>query len=87
MKVPVRAITFIKRGLENKIERLSTNEAIKLVFGQIIRTKYEDRAFKTLEVIDSILKNIPVFSLECNMDDDADITAYNGIERLINDEN
>ena len=87
VKVPVRAITFIKRGLENKIERLSTNEAIKLVFGQIIRTKYEDRAFKTLEVIDSILKNIPVFSLECNMDDDAAITAYNGIERLINDEN
>jgi hypothetical protein len=87
VKVPVRAITFIKRGLENKIERLSTNEAIKLVFGQIIRTKYEDRAFKTLEVVDSILKNIPVFSLECNMDDDAAITAYNGIERLINDEN
>ena len=87
MKVPVRAITFIKRGLENKVERLSTDEAIKLLFGQVIRTKQEDRAFKVLEAVDSILKSIPVFSLECNMDDDAAITSYNEIERLINDEN
>lgn len=86
VKVPIKAITFIKRGSENKVEKLPVNEAIKLLFGQTIRSKYEDRAIKTLEAVDSILRSIPVFSLECNMDDDAALVSYNGIERLINNE-
>lgn len=86
IKVPVRAITFIKRGLENKVEKLPVNEAIKLLFGQTIRSKFENRAVKTLEAVDSILRSVPVFLLECNMDDDAALVSYNGIERLINNE-
>lgn len=86
VKVPVRAITFIKRGEENKVSKLPVSEAVKLLFGQTIRTSYENRAHKLLEAVDSILRSVPVFSLECNMDDDAAFTSYNGIERLIKDE-
>ncbi len=86
VKVPVRAITFIKRGTENKVSRLPVNEAVKLLFGQTIRSSYEERAYKSLEAVDSILRSVPVFSLECNMDDDAAFASYNGIERLIKDE-
>jgi hypothetical protein len=86
VKVPVRAITFIKRGSENKVSKLPVNEAIKLLFGQTIRPARQERALKVLEAVDSILRSVPVFSLECNMDDDAAFTSYNGIERLINDE-
>lgn len=86
VKVPVRAIVFIKRGAENKVSRLSVDDAIKLLFGQVIRPYREDRAIKVLEAIDSLLKSVPVFSLVCNMDDDAAFVSYNGIERLINNE-
>ncbi len=86
-RVPVRAIVFIKRGQENKVEKLSTTESIKLLLGQTIRSKYEDRAINLLEAVDSILRSVPVFSLECNMDDEAAIASYNGIERLIKNEN
>ena len=86
VKVPVRAITFIKRGTENRVSKMPVEEAIKLLFGQTIRSAYEDRAFKSLEAVDSLLRSVPVFSLECNMDDDAAITSYNGIERLIRNE-
>ncbi len=86
VKVPVRAITFIKRGTENKVSKMPVEEAIKHLFGQTIRSAYEDRAFKSLEAVDSLLRSVPVFSLECNMDDDAAITSYNGIERLIRNE-
>ena len=82
----MRAITFIKRGTENKVSKMPVEEAIKLLFGQTIRSAYEDRALKSLEAVDSILRSVPVFSLECNMDDDAAITSYNGIERLIRNE-
>lgn len=85
-KVPVRAIVFIKRGLENKVEKMPVDEAIKPLFGQIIRSRFEKRAFKMLESIDSILRSVPVFSLECNMDDEAAWASYNGIERLIKNE-
>ncbi len=86
-KVPIRAIVFIKRAKENKVERLPINEAIKLLFGQTIRSKIEERAMVTLEAVDSILRSVPFFSLECNMDDEAAIVSYNGIERLIKNEN
>lgn len=86
VKVPVRAIVFIKRGTENKVSRISIDEAIKLLFGQVIRTFREELAAKSLETIDSILKNVPVFSLECNMEDEAAFASYNGIERLIKNE-
>lgn len=86
VKVPVRAITFIKRGTENKVSKMPVEEAIKLLFGQTIRSTFENRAFKSLEAVDSLLRSVPVFSLECNMDDDAAITSYNGIERLIRNE-
>ncbi len=87
VKVPIRAIVFIKRALENKVEKISTNEAVKLLFGQTIRPRFEDRSINVLEAVDSLLRNVPVFSLECNMDDEAAIVSYNSIERLINDEN
>ena len=86
VKVPVRAITFIKRGTENKVSKMEVGEAIKLLFGQTIRSSFEDRALKSLETVDSILRSVPVFSLECNMDDDAAFASYNGIERLIKNE-
>ncbi len=87
VKVPIRAITFIKRGQENKVEKMAVNEAIKLLFGQTMRSKYENRAMNMLDAVDSILRSVPVFSLECNMEDEAATVSYNGIERLINDEN
>ena len=86
VKVPVRAIVFIKRGTENKVSRISIDDAIKLLFGQIIRAYSEKFATKSLETVDLILRSIPVFSLECNMEDDAAFASYNGIERLINNE-
>ena len=39
-----------------------------------------------LDLIDSLLTTVPVFSLECNMDDDAAITSYTGIERILKNE-
>ncbi len=87
VKVPVRAITFIKRGQENRVEKMAINEAIKLLLGQTVRSKLENRALNMLDAIDSILRNVPVFSLKCNMEDEAAIVSYNSIERLINDEN
>lgn len=86
-KVPIRAIVFIKRGEENKVSRMAASEAIKLIFKQLLSARDKEIGFKLLEKVDLLLTMVPVFSLECNMDDEAAIISYNEIERLIKDEN
>lgn len=86
-KVPIRAIVFIKRGEENKVSKMAPAEAVKLIFKQLISARDREIGFMLLEKIDLLLTMVPVFSLECNMDDEAAIVSYNEIERLIKDEN
>ncbi len=86
VKVPVRAITFIKRSNVNSVKKISVNDAVKLLFEQTIKPQDKNRAIKLLENVDKLLRKIPVFVLECNMDDEAAIVSYEGIERLIKDE-
>lgn len=86
-KVPVRAIVFIERAEKNEVSRLDTAEAIKLIFKQLLSARDREIGFKLLENVDLLLTKVPVFLLKCNMDDDAAITSYNEIERLIKNEN
>lgn len=86
-KVPVRAIVFIERAEKNEVSRLDTAEAVKLIFKQLLTARDREIGFKLLEKVDLLLTKVPVFSLKCNMDDDAAITSYNEIERLIKNEN
>ena len=86
VKVPVRAIVFVKRGADNKVERLPVAKAVSMLIEQTIRPMDRNMAEKMLDLIDALLTSVPVFSLECNMDDDAAIISYTGIERIIKNE-
>ena len=86
-KVPVRAIVFIERAEKNEVSRLDTADAVKLIFKQLLSARDREIGFKLLEKVDLLLTKVPVFLLKCNMDDDAAITSYNEIERLIKNEN
>lgn len=85
-KVPVRAIVFIERSEKNEVSRLDTAEAIKLIFKQLLTARDREIGFKLLENVDLLLTKVPVFLLKCNMEDEAAITSYNEIERLIKNE-
>lgn len=85
-KVPVRAIVFIERAEKNEVSRLDTAEAIKLIFKQLLTARDREIGFKLLENVDLLLTKVPVFLLKCNMEDEAAITSYNEIERLIKNE-
>lgn len=86
VKIPVRAIIFLKRAEENKVKRLGVGEAIKLLFEQTIRPTDRSKAEKMMCLVDSLLTNVPILSLECNMDDDAALVSYTGIERILKNE-
>ena len=85
VKVPIRALVFLHRSEKNEVKRMPTVQAIGMLLSQTIRPNSKELAEKMLDLADKLLTKVPVFSLGCNMDDEAAIVAYNEIERLINE--
>ncbi|MBQ7822159.1 MAG: hypothetical protein IJ391_07745 [Clostridia bacterium] len=76
----LKAICFINRGEENKLQKIEPGKASDLVFGQIIMPKSADAAIKTLELCSSLLKHVPVYNLWCDISTDAAHTAKKVLE-------
>ncbi len=87
VKIPVRAIVFLHRSETNQVKKMPPALAVTQFIEQTINPSDRTLAEKMLEYTDLILRNIPVFSLGCNLDPEAAEIAYNEIERLIADEN
>lgn len=85
--VPVRAIVFLERAEENSIENLPIKEAIPLFISQTVRPATEGYAIKSLDMLDRVLRAVPVFKLKCNMSPEAAVCAYNGIENYFKEVN
>ncbi len=83
VKIPVRAITFLHRSEENTVKKIPPFQAVSLLIEQTIKPADRSLAENMLELADLLLREVPVFSLGCNLQDDAAIVAYNEIERLI----
>ena len=83
VKIPVRAITFLHRSEENIVKKIPPFQAVSLLIEQTIKPADRSLAENMLELADLLLREVPVFSLGCNLQDDAAIVAYNEIERLI----
>ena len=85
--VPVRAITFIERAQENSIEPLAPADAIPLFISQTVRPATEGYAIKSLDMLDRVLRAVPIFKLKCNMSPEAAICSYEGIENYCKEVN
>ena len=83
VKIPVRAITFLHRSEKNTVKKIPPFRAVGLLLEQTIKPADRSLAENMLELADLLLREVPVFSLGCNLDDDAAVIAYNEIERLI----
>ena len=83
VKIPVRAITFIHRSEKNTVKKIPPIQAVSLLIEQTIKPADRSLAENMLELADLLLREVPVFSLGCNLQDDAAVVAYNEIERLI----
>ena len=83
VKIPVRAITFLHRSEKNTVKKIPPVQAVGLLLEQTIKPADRSLAENMLELADLLLREVPVFSLGCNLNDDAAVIAYNEIERLI----
>lgn len=83
VKIPVRAITFLHRSEKNTVKKIPPFQAVGLLLEQTIKPADRSLAENMLELADLLLREVPVFSLGCNLNDDAAVIAYSEIERLI----
>lgn len=81
-RIPVRAICILKRGVNNKIERISGVNAVGGVLSQTVRPKTHDTMEKMLETIDRVLDSVDVWQMECNISADAAKMAYDAMKAL-----
>lgn len=75
-KSPLKAICFIERSLENRIEPLDKAVSADLIMKQIIMPTDPICAFKTLELLDKMLAKTDTWLLGCNISVDAAKLSY-----------
>lgn len=80
MRVPLRAIVFIKRADVNRIERLNVRESLFALIEQIERPYYDSGlGLKILERIEQIVATVLVYRLYCNISYEAVELGYEEI--------
>ncbi len=79
VSVPLKGIAILARDTENHIHKLESAKALPKILNQTYRPKDKLQMLKILDILDKILNQVPVYSLYCNMEDDAVLTSYNGM--------
>ncbi|MBE6623268.1 MAG: hypothetical protein E7621_03675 [Ruminococcaceae bacterium] len=77
--VPVKGICILSRDTKNHIHKMEAAQALPKILNQTFRPRNKEQMIKVLELLDKIFANVNVYSLYCNMEDDAVITSYNGM--------
>lgn len=73
--VPLAGICFLERSEENKIEPLSSREALTCLFSQTLRRLPDDDLDLLSEELTVLLRTTPIWRLFCNVSEDAAILA------------
>lgn len=73
---PLGGICIIERGTECRIRKLDSKEAIPYLLGQIHFGDSSAQAGKTLELLDILIKKVPVYILNCDISEHAVRTSY-----------
>lgn len=75
----LKSICFLKRGSENKIRKISSDEVVDKIIYQVIFPNDSDKSAHLLELMDKMIELVPCYELECNISLDAVKVAYEGM--------
>lgn len=86
-RVPVAGIAMLHRGENNTIIPFSGPEAIAQILKQCNRPRAMEYRIKLLELLDLLLREVPVWKLCCNMQPQAAHVSYEAMSSKIKEEN
>lgn len=80
ISAPLRAIVFVNRGVDNRIEPISPRELFPLLLQQTYTPDDPAAMAKTLALVERLSRGTCLFKLACNMNPEAALVAFSGIE-------
>ena len=78
--VPIKAIVVLSQGKTNRICLADKRVALYHILNQTIRSDDAAVMGQVLDFCERILRDIPVYLLQCDISNDAVLTAYNAIK-------
>lgn len=79
--VPLRGICFLKRSKQNHIRKMAVSEALPLLMRQVYYTANAAMARKTMELLDVVFQNVPMYLLECDISEEAVKCSFNALRK------
>lgn len=76
---PLKAICLLKQGKNNCINKVDPQAYLPEILRQVYLPTDKTSLKQTLELFDSLVKGVPIYVLECNISQEAVMTAYNAI--------
>lgn len=77
--VPLKAICILERDKENHIEKIRGQEALPMLMQQSFRTGSPEGTLKLMDYLEQIIDKTNLYRLGCNMDPEAALVAYGGM--------
>lgn len=74
---PLKALCFVVKSKENRLEEISLRAAAELLMEQFVIPKEADSVSKFLELADLMLKKCKVYKLYCDISDEAATLSFN----------
>lgn len=78
---PLKAIISLTRNQTNHIEVFPKLEAFSVIFRQAYRSDDPQKLQKILQMENQVINTVGLYKLGCNMEPDAAVTAYEGINK------
>lgn len=81
MACPLKAVCILTRSETNHIERISKKEALPMLCQQVYRPENPATLAKMLALVDRLGSSVPLYRLGCNMEPEAALVAYHGMNQ------
>ena len=75
-RAPLAGVCVLGRGEVNKIERFTGPKAVHALLEQTARVKHPEFMMNMLTLLDKLFASVPVWRMECNMEDEAAIMSH-----------
>ena len=78
----LKGICFLQRGTTNSIRRITPEECLSMIFHQVYIPDDALTAGLTLDLLDKLLKTVPLYLLQCDMSEDAVQCSFEALTGL-----
>ncbi len=72
----IKGICLIVRGNENRIRKVRAGEILTQLMNQLYLPEKPEATLKTLDLLDELVKTVPLYVLECDISEEAVKTSF-----------